>query len=125
MDYSNLRTISEAILDLARRHPDLSAPHDRCTVVRQVQWQVNDAWLVPSASHGRRLVVAEELLAQREAEYERRAPGWVVRCLKCGFTEPWGKYGFRRGAWGREWRLRRCPRCGRFCCHVIEKRKTK
>jgi hypothetical protein len=57
--------------------------------------------------------------------YEQRAPSWEIRCLKCGFTEYWGKYGIRLGVGlGRSWTLARCQRCGRFCCHVIEKRKT-
>ncbi|HUS47843.1 MAG TPA: hypothetical protein VNA25_28220 [Phycisphaerae bacterium] len=61
---------------------------------------------------------------QTQAEHERRAPRWVVRCLRCGFTEPWGKYGVRLHA--RSWKkctVGRCSRCGRICCHVIEKRK--
>ena len=59
-----------------------------------------------------------------EAEgWEARAPGWVVRCLKCGFTEPWGKYGVRRGARGRAYTLGRCSRCRKICCHAIEKAK--
>ncbi len=58
------------------------------------------------------------------AAYEQRAPGWDIRCLKCGFTEPFGKYGIRLGGAGRKWTLARCQRCRRFCCHVIEKRKT-
>jgi hypothetical protein len=59
------------------------------------------------------------------ARYERRAPGWVVRCKKCGYTRPWGKYGVRLGAasW-RKWTLGRCPRCKRICCHAIERRKS-
>jgi len=58
------------------------------------------------------------------ARYERRAPGWVIRCKRCGFTEPWGAYGIRRGAisW-KKCTLGRCRRCGRFCCHAIEKPK--
>lgn len=67
----------------------------------------------------------DETDKQKQAEYERRAPGWVVRCLKCGFTEPWGKYGIRLKAAGRKWTLGRCPRCRRICCHVIEKSKTR
>lgn len=55
-------------------------------------------------------------------EHERRAPGWRVRCLKCGFTEPWGKYGVRRWAAGRKWTLGWCSRCRGLHCHAIEKR---
>jgi len=61
---------------------------------------------------------------QQSDAYELRAPGWDVRCLKCGFREPWGKYGIRRGAAGRKYTLGRCSRCGRICCHVVEKRKS-
>ena len=53
--------------------------------------------------------------------YERRAPGWRIRCCKCGFTEPWGKYGLHLGGGGRKWTLGRCARCRRICCHVIER----
>lgn|GEM_PF-5086395 len=42
--------------------------------------------------------MSEEPDAELLAKYEQRAPGWVVRCLRCGFTEPWGKYGVR--LWG-------------------------
>ena len=54
--------------------------------------------------------------------YEARAPGWQVRCLKCGLTEHWGKYGIRIGGWGRKWTLGWCSRCRWIRCHVIEKR---
>ena len=60
---------------------------------------------------------------QRSAEYERRAPGWDVRCLKCGFTEPWGKYGIRLLAQGRNWTIGWCSRCRWVRCHVIEQRR--
>lgn len=55
---------------------------------------------------------------------DRRAPGWVIRCLRCGFTEPWGKYGLRLAARGRPRTLARCSRCRRLCCHVIERSPT-
>ncbi|MCK5113599.1 MAG: hypothetical protein KAR11_02405 [Phycisphaerae bacterium] len=58
------------------------------------------------------------------SSYERRAPGWVVRCLRCGFSEPWGKYGVRKFAAGRKFTLARCQRCKRLCCHAIEKRPS-
>jgi len=62
--------------------------------------------------------------AEQAEPYERRAPGWVVRCKRCGFTEPWGKYGIRRiAASHRLCTIGRCVRCGRICCHAIEKRK--
>lgn len=57
--------------------------------------------------------------------YEARAPGWRIRCLKCGFTEPYGKYAIRRWAAGRKYTLGRCTRCKRVCCHVVEKLKDK
>lgn len=59
------------------------------------------------------------------AKYERRAPGWQVRCLRCGFSQHWGKYGIRKGAVGRKYTICRCSRCKRICCHVIEKRKPR
>ncbi len=54
---------------------------------------------------------------------EKRAPGWVVRCMKCGFTEPWGKYGIRRGARGRAYTIGWCRRCHWIRCHAIERVK--
>ncbi len=54
-------------------------------------------------------------------EWERRAPGWRIRCRKCGFTEHWGKYGIRLLAAGTKWTVGRCAQCGRFRIHVIEK----
>ena len=62
----------------------------------------------------------EQTLQER---YERRAPGWVIRCLRCGLTEPWGRYGVRMYAWSyKKYTIGRCNRCGRMCCHAIEKR---
>jgi hypothetical protein len=52
---------------------------------------------------------------------EQRAPGWRVRCLKCGFTEPWGKYGIRIGGSGTSYTLGRCDRCRRIRIHAVEK----
>ncbi len=53
---------------------------------------------------------------------EERAPGWRVRCMKCGFTEPWGKYGIRLGAvsW-MNFTIGRCAKCRRIGFHVIER----
>ena len=52
---------------------------------------------------------------------EARAPGWQIRCLKCDFTEPWGKYGVRLAGAGRSFTVGRCPKCNRIRFHVIEK----
>lgn len=53
--------------------------------------------------------------------WEARAPGWKVRCLKCGFTEPWGKYGIRLWAYGTKYTVKSCPACRRLRFHAIEK----
>ena len=51
---------------------------------------------------------------------QKRAPGWKVRCLKCGFTEDEGKYGFRKWATGgRSYEICRCSRCRWLRCYVI------
>jgi hypothetical protein len=52
---------------------------------------------------------------------EQLAPGWRIRCLKCGFTEPWGKYGIRIGARGTSYTLGRCDRCRWIRIHAVEK----
>jgi hypothetical protein len=86
--------------------------------------------------------MAEQSDELKQVQYERRAPGWVIRCLKCGLTEPWGKYGirlqdigrkwplgfsafFQVGGGGVQWTLGWCSRCRWIRCHVIEKPKTK
>ncbi|MDY0165885.1 MAG: hypothetical protein RBS80_05030 [Thermoguttaceae bacterium] len=63
----------------------------------------------------------EQVDPQEWARWEKRAPGWQVRCLKCGYRQHWGKYGIRRGAVGKKYTVGRCPRCKRWGCHVIEK----
>jgi hypothetical protein len=62
--------------------------------------------------------------AAEHAAWEARAPGWRIRCLKCGFTEHWGKYGIRLWAAGTKYTLGRCARCGKFRIHAIEKGKV-
>lgn len=63
------------------------------------------------------------LTAEDKQRWEARAPGWQIRCLKCGFTEAWGKYGIRLGAAGRKYTVGFCGRCRWLRFHVIEKRK--
>ena len=62
---------------------------------------------------------------EQRAHYESRAPGWILRCLRCGYTEPWGKYGIRIGAksYGKV-TVRRCVNCKRIRFHAITKQKT-
>ena len=52
---------------------------------------------------------------------ETRAPCWQIRCIKCGFTEPWGKYGVQRWANGKSFTIGKCFQCKRIRCHVVEK----
>jgi len=55
---------------------------------------------------------------------EEFAPGWIVRCMRCDFTEPWGKYGVRKAARGRSHTIAWCRRCRWIRCHVIEQGKA-
>ena len=52
---------------------------------------------------------------------ERRAPGWQIRCTKCGLTEPWGKYGVRLFAIGTTYTIGWCNTCRWIRFHAIEK----
>ncbi len=54
---------------------------------------------------------------------EERAPGWQIRCLKCGFTDAYGKYGIRLFAIGKKYIFGRCPKCRRLWFAVVEKVK--
>ncbi|MCE9619198.1 MAG: hypothetical protein K8R92_04745 [Planctomycetes bacterium] len=54
---------------------------------------------------------------------EKLAPGWQIRCVRCGFTDPLGKYGVRLGAASvGKYTLGRCKSCKRFAFFAIEKR---
>ena len=55
------------------------------------------------------------------AKWEKRAPGWRVRCRKCGFTEHWGKYGIRLHAVGNRYMLGRCSSCNKLGWQVVER----
>ncbi len=57
---------------------------------------------------------------KKKLDPEKRVPGWQIRCLKCDFTEPWGKYGGRLKAAGRSYNFGRCPQCKRIRMRVIE-----
>ena len=34
-----------------------------------------------------------EATPENVAKWEKRAPGWTIRCNRCGLEEPFGKYG--------------------------------
>lgn len=57
--------------------------------------------------------------------WENRAPGWQVRCLKCGRTEPWGRYGVRLGAAGKKYTVGFCSRCRWLRFLVVERVPSK
>ena len=63
---------------------------------------------------------AEEQLQRWEA----RAPGWQIRCLKCDFTEPFGKYGIRMKAAGKKYTVGYCSHCRGLRFYVIEHGKA-
>ncbi|HLX94500.1 MAG TPA: hypothetical protein VKU37_02020 [Verrucomicrobiae bacterium] len=66
---------------------------------------------------------APEFTPEEIRRWETRAPGWQIRCLKCGFTEPFGKYGIRRWAAGRQFTIGFCRHCRWLRFQVIEKKK--
>jgi len=60
------------------------------------------------------------------AKWEKRAPGWRIICLKCGFSEPFGKYGIRKYAASiGKCKIGWCSQCKRLRCHKIVKSKCK
>jgi RNase P subunit RPR2 len=63
-----------------------------------------------------------EVTPEQRQRWETRAPGWQIRCLKCGFTEPFGKYGIRKFAGGKSYTVGFCTHCRWLRFYVIEKR---
>jgi hypothetical protein len=56
---------------------------------------------------------------------ESRAPGWRVRCRRCGYEMPYGIWGIRKLAVSRgKFIVGRCRRCGRLGCMSVERRKN-
>lgn len=52
------------------------------------------------------------------------APGWQVRCLRCGLHVPAGQAGIiRLGAYGKSYKLGWCWRCRWVRCFVVERSK--
>ena len=57
-------------------------------------------------------------------KYEKRAPGWEMRCCKCGYVEHFGKYGIRLGAASfKKYTIGWCGQCRWVRFHAIEKTK--
>ncbi len=56
------------------------------------------------------------------------APGWQLRCRKCGFTQDAANagivriraFGVRAGTFGKKLILRRCPKCRQIGFHALE-----
>ncbi len=65
----------------------------------------------------------QEYTPEEIQRWESRAPGWRIRCLKCGFTESWGKYGIRLGAVGNKYTIGFCSHCHWLRFYVIERKK--
>lgn len=66
--------------------------------------------------------VASEPTPENLALWEKRAPGWVMQCKKCGMEEPFGKYGIRLKACGTKWNFGRCPHCRKWTWLAIRKK---
>jgi DNA-directed RNA polymerase subunit RPC12/RpoP len=50
------------------------------------------------------------------------APGWQIRCPKCGWMLPYGEIGIRLGAASKGKRiLARCPQCRRLRWVIVER----
>jgi hypothetical protein len=61
---------------------------------------------------------------EQRQRWEARAPGWQIRCLKCDFTEPFGKYGIRMRAAGKKYTWGYCSHCRGLRFYIIEHERT-
>ncbi|MFR2948099.1 MAG: hypothetical protein ACLTNK_01960 [Akkermansia muciniphila] len=62
-----------------------------------------------------------EATPENVAKWEKKAPGWTIRCNRCGLEEPFGKYGILYKSAGRKRNFARCPRCRKWSWLVIWK----
>lgn len=54
------------------------------------------------------------------------APGWQIRCTKCGRTKPFGRVGIRLGAASKgKWTLAWCTQCRWLRFAAIERMPTR
>lgn len=54
------------------------------------------------------------------------APGWQVRCVKCGHVRDAGEAGHTRHC-GWSWKryvVHRCPKCGKLRFHAFERKPS-
>lgn len=63
-----------------------------------------------------------EATPENIAKWEKRAPGSILHCNKCGMEEPFGKYGTRLKGTGKPRIFRKCPQCHKWSWLVIHKR---
>jgi hypothetical protein len=94
-------------------------PEARYQQVSQLKTQVDSVTSTPADS--RSTAVPPGVDPRDFAHWEKRAPGWHIRCRKCGFTEQWGKFGIRKYASGISYKFGRCPNCHRFGWAVVER----
>lgn len=69
------------------------------------------------------MTTEHEYRTEENERWESRSPGWRIRCLKCGFTGPFGKYGIRKLAAGKSYTIGFCSRCRWLRFHVIEQER--
>ncbi len=63
-----------------------------------------------------------EFTAEEIGAAKRRAPGWRIRCRRCGHALPYGIWGVRLAAASRgKFILGRCTRCRHLGCMVVER----
>ena len=60
-----------------------------------------------------------EATPENVAKGEKIAPGWTIRCNRCGLDEPFGKYGILYKSAGMKRNFGRCPRCRKWSWLVI------
>jgi predicted nucleic-acid-binding Zn-ribbon protein len=72
-------------------------------------------------TEAQRILATEGTEKYKYMDAESRAPGWHIRCVKCGFTEPWGKYAICLAGWS--WKKFTIG-CRWLRFHSIEKRHS-
>lgn len=63
----------------------------------------------------------EEATPENIAKWEKRAPGWIIRCKRCCLEEPFGKYGILYKSAGRKRNFGRYPSCRQWSWLVLSR----